>query len=72
MTAAPITPPAERQAFAIVLEFGAAADRLAAMANDWRQGQFRKTDTTTAANAIEGMRALLAELRTKPTGEQQS
>ena len=56
--------PVEREAFAVVLEFSAAADRLAAMANDWRQGQFRKSDTTTAANLTEGLRSLLAELRT--------
>lgn len=70
MTTITLHQPAEqRQAFAVVLEFSAAADRLAAMANDWRQGQFRKSDTTTAANLTEGLRSLLAELRTTNPNE---
>lgn len=55
--------PVERQAFAVVLDFAAAAARLAGIAADWKQGQFRKTDITTAAASIAGMNALLGELR---------
>lgn len=69
MTVITIHHPTEREARAVVLEFSAAAERLAAMASDWRQGQFRKTDTTTAANAIEGMRVLLGELRATNANE---
>lgn len=62
--------PTEREAFAIVLDFAAAADRLAVMASDWKQGQFRRTDITTAAASIAGMNALLGELRaTNPSEE---
>ena len=65
MSVVTIHQPAEpRQAFTVVLEFSAAADRLAAMGRDWREGQFRSNDTTTAANLTEGLRVLLAELRT--------
>lgn len=63
MTVITIHHPTEREARAVVLDFAAAADRLAAMAADWKQGQFRRNDTTTAANAIAGMNALLGELR---------
>jgi hypothetical protein len=69
MTVTTTCSPPAREAFAVVLEFSAAAERLAAMASDWRQGQFRKTDTTTAANAIEGMRVLLGELRATNANE---
>ena len=52
-----------RDAFAIVCDFSAASGRLNAMAADWQQGQFRAGDTTDANNLLEGLRALLAELR---------
>lgn len=69
MTVITIHHPIEREARAVVLDFAAAADRLAAMAADWRQGQFRKTDVTTAAASLAGMNALLGELRSTNTGE---
>lgn len=69
MTVITIHHPTEREARAVVLDFAAAADRLAAMAADWKQGQFRKTDVTTAAASLAGMNALLGELRSTNTGE---
>lgn len=69
MTARTVRLPEQRQAFAVVLDFAAAADRIAAMAQDWRQGQFRSSDTITAANTIAGMNVLLGELRANFTTE---
>lgn len=59
----------EREARAVVVDFAAAADRLAAMAADWKQGQFRRTDITTAAASVAGMNSLLGELRANSTNE---
>ena len=69
MTARTVRPPDHRQASVVVGDFAAAADRVAAMAKDWRQGQFRRTDTSTAANTIADMNVLLGELRANFTTE---
>ena len=54
-----------RGAFEIVRDFAAASSRLNNMARDWTQGQFKAGDKTDANNLLEGLRALLAELRTQ-------
>lgn len=52
-----------RDAFAIVCDFAAASGRLKAMGADWQQGQFKAGDLSDANATIEGLRALLIELR---------
>lgn len=52
-----------RDAFAIACDFAAASGRLAAMGADWQAGQYKAGDLSDAANAIEGLRALLVEFR---------
>lgn len=52
-----------RQTDDILTEFADAADRLAAIAGDWRQRQFKAGDITDAAHQVEGLKHLLTELR---------
>lgn len=52
-----------RDAYTIISQFDEAAAKLSNTAKDWRAGQFRRGDLTDAANTIEGLRALLVELR---------
>lgn len=52
-----------RSASAVALDFVAAEYRLHSMAADWALGQFKQSDLTDAANQVEGLRTLLAELR---------
>lgn len=53
----------KRDAYAIVCHFDEVARMLSNTAKNWRAGQFRRSDLTDAANTIEGLRALLVELR---------
>lgn len=53
----------KRDAYTILRDFADASGRLSNIAKDWREGQFRRGDLTDAANTIEGLRALLVELR---------
>lgn len=52
-----------RGAFEIVRDFAAGAERLHGIATDWREGQFRAGDMSNTENTVEGLRALLRELR---------
>ena len=61
--------PIPRGAYEIIRDFTAAAERLNRIAIDWRQSQFRAGDLSDAASTIEGMRALLGELRVLEGGE---
>lgn len=58
-----------RGAFEIIRDFAAASGRLHAVASDWRASQFKTSDLTDAANTVEGLRALLCELRAGESGE---
>lgn len=58
-----------RQAFAVVANFAAGADRLQAMAADWAVGQFRRNDLANADAILRGLAALLVELRQEETNE---
>jgi hypothetical protein len=55
--------PAPRGAYEVVQDFTAATERLARIAADWRQSQFRAGDLSDAAHTLEGLARLLAELR---------
>lgn len=62
MTARTMMPPG-RDAFEVIRDFNAAAKRLATISADWQQFQFRAGDLIDAASTVEGLRALLGELR---------
>jgi hypothetical protein len=68
MTARTMRPPG-RDAYEVIRDFNAAANRLATISADWKQGQFRAGDLIDAASTVEGLRALLAELRVLEGGE---
>lgn len=72
MSALPIHEPFHRQASLVVADFAAAADRLAKMAGDWRQGQFCAGDIADADATCEGMHRLLVELRAPDMGGDES
>jgi hypothetical protein len=62
MTARTMRPPG-RDAFEIIRDFNAAAKRLATISADWQKFEFRAGDLIDAASTVEGLRALLGELR---------
>lgn len=52
-----------RDAPGIINDFSAAASRIARIGDDWMCGLFRAGDLADANAAVEGLRALLIELR---------